>query len=116
MSVGESYGRHRVDRSLDEIAAEMNSGNSSAPFGEEYEERDFIGAPIRGGSSSSNRRSAPYSLSSRNSYRERDRASDRFDRNRSPDLERDKGNRVFVSNLSYHTSWQALKDHMRKGV
>ena len=118
MSVGESYGRHRVDRSLDEIAAEMNSDHShtsnAIPFGQDYEARDYVGAPIRGVSSSS-RRHAPYSTS-KSSYQ--DRGQDRRERDRSLERERDgssAGNRIFVANLSYNTTWQSLKDHMRKG-
>lgn len=111
MSMGESYGRHRMDRSLDEIAAEMNSGqgSSSVPFGQGYEGRDYIGAPIKGASSSSSRRSAPYSTSSRDRGR---------DRRREGSLEREdtrNNNRIFVANLSYGTTWQMLKDHMRRG-
>lgn len=116
--MGESYGRHRMDRSLDEIAAEMNSGggSNSVPFGQGYEGRDYIGAPIRGSTSSSSRRSAPYSVSGRSSYRDRERGRDRRDRDGS--LERDEsGNcRIFVANLSYITSWHVLKDYMSKGV
>lgn len=112
MSMSESYGRHRMDRTLDEIAAEMNSGlterSNSIAFGRDYEERDYIGAPIKG--SSSSRRPAPYSTSrrGRDSYRHG---------GRDDSLERDesRNNRVFVANLSYGTTWQMLKDHMRKG-
>ena len=105
MSMGDNYERHRMDRSLDEIAAEMNTrGSNSAPFGQDYEERDYIGAPIKG-SSSSSRRYAPYS-SGRSSYSDRGR-----DRSRSPTSSA----RVFVANLSFNTTWQSLKDHMRKG-
>ena len=111
-STGEGYGRHRMDRSLDEIAAEMNShdGSSAVPFGQDYEERDYIGAPIRGVSSGNNRRHAPYSASSRVSYRDRGQ-----DRDRSPGRDDVNSSRVFVANLSYNTTWQSLKDHMRKG-
>lgn len=109
MSMGQdSYGRHRMDRSLDEIAAEMNTRDSSSvPFGQDYEERDYIGAPIRGGSNSS-RKYAPYSSSSggRSSYQDRGR-------DRSPD---NSNARLFVANLSFNTTWQTLKDHMRKGM
>ncbi len=105
--------RHRMDRSLDEIAAEMNSsglnrGASSVPFGQDYEERDFIGAPIRGvsNSSGSSRRHAPYSTS-RSSFRDREGSLDKED---------SVSNRVFVANLSYNTTWQMLKDYMRKGL
>lgn len=112
--MGESYGRHRMDRSLDEIAAEMNSGlaqsSNSLPFGRDYEDREYIGAPIRGASSLS-RRPAPYSTSRRGRERDRDL------RGREDSVERDesRNNRVFVANLSYETTWQLLKDHMRKG-
>lgn len=116
MSMGENYGRHRMDRSLDEIAAEMNSGltqsSSSLPFGRDYEERNYIGAPIKGTSSSS-RRSAPYSTSRRG--RERDSWRDRRGRE-SVDREESRNNKVFVANISYETTWQMLKDHMRKGA
>ena len=105
--MGESYGRHRMDRSLDEIAAEM-SGSNSVPFGQDYEERDYIGAPIRGGSISS-RRNAPYSSSGRSSYLDRGR-------DRSPDRDHGLNNRIFVANLSFNTTWQMLKDHMRRGI
>ena len=109
----EAYARHRMDRSLDEIAAEMNSssqlnhGSNSLPFGQDYEERDYIGAPIRGVPSSSSKRHTPYSTS-RSSYRDRGSR----DRDTSP---MSRSNRLFVANLSYHTTWQTLKDHMRKG-
>lgn len=116
MSTAEGYGRHRMDRSLDEIAAEMNSsglnqGASPIAFGLDYEERDYVGAPIRGVSNSSSKRHTPYSTS-RSSYRDRGR-----DREQARSLDRDDSpsNRVFVANLSYNTSWQSLKDHMRKG-
>lgn len=98
-----------MDRSLDEIAAEMNSSGlnstSSITFGQDYEERDYVGAPIRGVSNSS-RRHTPYSISRGSRGRERERS---LDRDESP------SNRVFVANLSYSTTWQSLKDHMRKG-
>ena len=99
-----------MDRSLDEIAAEMNTrGSNSVPFGQDYEERDYIGAPIRGNSTSS-RRYAPYSSSSgRSSYSDRGR-------DRSPDRDLSSNNRVFVANLSFNTTWQNLKDHMRRGM
>lgn len=109
--MGENYGRHRMDRSLDEIAAEMNSGlaqsSSSLPFGRDYEERDYIGAPIKGMTSSS-RRAVPYSISRRG----RERDISRRGREESPESH---NNKVFVANLSYETTWQMLKDHMRKG-
>ena len=115
MSMSESYGRHRMDRTLDEIAAEMNSGltesSSSIPFGRDYEERDYIGAPIKGTSSSS-RRPAPYSTSRRGRDRDSYRHGGRDD---SLEREESRNNRVFVANLSYGTTWQMLKDHMRKG-
>lgn len=106
-----------MDRSLDEIAAEMNSGltggSSSLPFGQDYEERDYIGAPIRGTSSSSSKRHAPYS---RVSFR--DRESSRRGRDRVGSMEREEapGTRIFVANLSYSTTWQTLKDHMKQGM
>ena len=99
-----------MDRSLDEIAEEMNSnqGSSTLPFGQDYEEREYVGAPIRGSSlSSRNWRRAPYSTS-RGGH-------DRSERDRSH--EDDNGsNRIFVANLSYSTTWQRLKDYMRKGI
>ena len=96
--------RHRMDRSLDEIAAEMNSGSntvSHAPFGEEYGDRDYVGAPIRG-SFSSSKRHTPYS-SERPSGR-RDRVSEKS------------GCKIFVANLSFSTTPQAFREHMRKGT
>ncbi len=97
-----------MDRSLDEIAAEMNTrGSNSVPFGQDYEERDYIGAPIRG-SSISGRRYTPYS-SSRSSYHERGQ-------DRSPDRDHNANARIFVANLSFNTTWQLLKDHMRRGM
>ncbi len=112
MMSGGDYGRHRMDRSLDEIAAEMNSNQgkweettSSLPFGKDYEEREYVGAPIRDTSSSSSRRHAPYSTSRGHIRGSRDKSS-----------EREYGNRVFIANLSYNTTWQNLKDYMRKGA
>lgn len=112
MSTEEGYNRHRMDRSLDEIAAEMNSsglnhGSSSLSFGQDYEERDYVGAPIRGLSNSSGKRHTPYSTARRG------RGGDR-ERERSLDRE-ESCNKVFVANLSYNTTWQSLKDYMRKG-
>lgn len=104
-----------MDRSLDEIAAEMNSsglthGSSSIQFGRDYEERDYIGAPIRGVSNSIIRKHTPYS---RPSYRDRGRVQ----QSREESMEGDElaDNRIFVANLSFGTTWQVLKDHMRKG-
>lgn len=104
-----------MDRTLDEIAAEMNSsgltlGSGSVPFGRDYAERDYIGAPIRGVSNSS-RRHTPYS---RPSYHDRGRGR----QSREGSMEGDElaDNRIFVANLSFGTTWQVLKDHMRKGM
>ena len=103
-----------MDRSLDEIAAEMNSSglthSSSVPFGRDYEERDYIGAPIRGVSNST-RRHTPYS---RPSYRDRGRSQ--LSREGSMEGDELADNRIFVANLSFGTTWQVLKDHMRKGT
>ena len=95
-----------MDRSLDEIAAEMNSDDPTTrlPLGEEYEERDYVGAPIRG-MSSTVKRHAPYStgkMSSQTSLRRHDRGTT--------------GScRIFVANLSFATTQLAFKEHMRKG-
>lgn len=105
-----------MDRSLDEIAAEMNSSQSSShaiSFGQDYEDRDYIGAPIRGPPSYS-KRHAPYSTSrSSNSH---DRGHSRRDRDMSAEAEELTSSRIFVANLSYGTTWQSLRDHMRKGI
>lgn len=103
------YDRHRIDQPLDDIAAAMEHNTTTISFGEDYQERDYVGAPIRGVSSSSSKRHAPYS-SSRSS-----RGRDRSERERSLDREDSPSNRVFVANLSYATTWQSLKDHMRQG-
>lgn len=92
-----------MDRSLDEIAAEMNSRDNSSShlqFGEDYEERNYIGAPIRG-SFNSSKRHAPYSAEKS--------SSGRRGRERS-------GCRVFVANLSFATTPQNFREHMRKGM
>jgi len=95
-----------MDRSLDEIAAEMNSGNNAGshlvPFGEDYEDRDYIGAPVRG-SLSSTKRHTPYSS---------DRPTDRRDRG----SDKSGGRKIFVANLSFSTTPQAFREHMRKGT
>ena len=110
------YDRHRIDQPLDDIAAAMEHNTTSITFGEDYQERDYVGAPIRGVSSSSSKRHTPYSSS--RSFRGRDSRSDRdrSERERSLDGDDLPSNRVFVANLSYSTTWQHLKDHMRKGI
>ncbi len=92
-----------MDRSLDEIAAEMSSGSNSGhiPFGENYERRDYIGEPIRG-SFTSTKRHTPYSV---------DRSSNKRDRGGEKS-----GCRIFVANLSFATTHQSFREHMRKGT
>ena len=99
------FGRRRMDRGLDEIAAEMNADQDSStgglPFGDEYEERDYVGAPIRG-MSFTNKRHTPYFASKTSTQASSLR-------------NRDSGNRVFVANLSFATTLHTFKEHMRKG-
>ena len=109
-----------MDRSLDEIAAEMHSEQAQNPFGKVYKERTFVGAEPSSQRSSNSRRYAPYPdiSSSMHSMLEKEE-----DLSRPLTLNTDListgssgGNtRVFVGNLSYKTSWQALKEHMRRG-
>lgn len=97
-----------MDRSLDEIAAEMNSDEhptTRLPFGEEYEERDYVGAPIRG-MSSTVKRHTPYSTGKMSSQPSSLRRHGR---------ETVGSSRVFVANLSFATTQESFKEHMRKG-
>ena len=100
--------RARMDRSLDEIAAEMHS-TQVHQFGTDYKNRPFDGAENYRMLDRSSKRYTPYSIGSSRSNR-RDSSVER-EKERSHAL----GNRrVFVANLSYDTTWQRLKDHMRK--
>lgn len=106
--------RGRMDKSLDEIAAEMHS-SSREFFGRDYEARELAMDSHRDHHPS--HRYSPYSSdwrSERNRERERDR-----DRERDGDrdgIEGRIGSRIFVANLSYSVSWQKLKDHMKQGT
>lgn len=98
-----------MDRSLDEIAAEMNSSGDEGMFGRYYEGKELTGATHSRDHRPSQRYS-PYSTS-------RGGPSWRVDRERgrrSPGAEEDQGARLFVANLSYSVSWQRLKDHMKQ--
>ena len=125
--------RTRMDRSLDEIAAEMHSGKSANPFGQAYTEKAFVGAEHTYQKSSISRRYTPYPDINSGSFSQ-DRDEELFSRGHtrrtiSDELDRpfsfrsgqamasnlDGDNRVFVGNLSYSTTWQALKEHMRRG-
>ena len=104
-----------MDRSLDEIAAEMHSAQADNPFSSQvYEERVFMGAEHNGRSSASSRRYAPYPRPSV----EREDSGGLFSR-KSSQVESsspDSTSRVFVANISYSLSWQKLKEHMRRGT
>lgn len=110
-----------MDRSLDEIAAEMHSAQADNPFSSQvYEERTFVGAEHshgHGRSSSSSRRYAPYpepfSLDREDSGRLFSRKSTQAG---SSTFITDSTNRVFVANISFSMSWQKLKEHMRRGI
>ena len=114
----ESRFRSRMDRSLDEIAAEMHSAQADNPFSSQvYEERAFVGAEHslgHGRSSASSRRYAPYpepySLDREDSGRLSSRKSAQAGSSSS-----DLTYRLFVANISFSTSWQRLKEHMRRG-
>lgn len=111
-----SYARY-MDKSLDEMAAEMrypsdSSNQQGPPFGqadpgynskqvnvreEEYRDRATT-------------RYLPYP----DSYTDgEERKSDTDRRGRRDDKD---ACTLFVSNLKYSTGWQDLKDHMKKGV
>lgn len=111
----------RMDRSLDEIAAEMHSEQSQNPFGQVYKERAFVGAEPSFQRSSNSRRYAPYPDISTGSYSSLERDED-LSRPLSQSASQvsmsssDANARLFVGNLSYKTSWQALKEHMRRGI
>ena len=109
-----------MDRSLDEIAAEMHSAQAANPFSSQvYEERAFVGAEHSrqsslGRSSASSRRYAPYpepySLDREDSGRLFSRKSLQAGSSSEPT------SRLFVGNISFSTSWQTLKEHMRRGI
>ena len=128
--------RTRMDRSLDEIAAEMHSEQYHSPFGQAYSEKAFLGAESSYQRSSNSKRYAPYpnvgsgsysresdeELVSRSHIRESETADD-LGRPFSFSAARqivtsslDAAKRLFVGNLSYSTTWQNLKEHMRRGV
>ena len=109
--------RTRMDRSLDEIAAEMHSAQADNAFSSQvYEERTFVGAEHslgHGRSSASSRRYAPYP-----SLVDREDSARLFSRKSAqPESSNsDSTNRLFVANISFSTSWQRLKEHMRRGT
>lgn len=115
----ESRFRIRMDRSLDEIAAEMHSAQADNPFSSKvYEERAFVGAEHghgHGRSSSSSRRYAPYpepySLDREDSGRLFSWKTAQAESSSSEPT-----SRVFVGNINFSTSWQTLKEHMRRGT
>ena len=108
-----------MDRSLDEIAAEMHSAQVEDPLSsrQAYKEGAFIGAEhsVHKRSSSNSRRYAPYpephSLNREDSGRPFFRKTTRGigEGNLEPT------DRLFVGNISFTTSWQTLKGHMRRG-
>ena len=100
--------RGRMDRSLDEIAAEMHSQQQQM-FGRGYEGREFERVPHRERDS---KRYEPYS--SRRDYGHSERGGSTW-RDRDRDEEESQGTRIFVANLNYTVSWQKLKDHMKRG-
>jgi len=105
--------RGRMDRSLDEIAAEMHSQQQQM-FGRGYEGREFERVPHRERDS---KRYEPYST--RRDYGHSDRGHGERGgsswRDRDRDEEESQGTRIFVANLNYTVSWQKLKDHMKRG-
>ena len=106
-----------MDRSLDEIAAEMHSAQADNAFSSQaYEERTFVGAEHslgHGRSSASSRRYAPYP-----SLVDREDSGRLFSRKSAQpeSSSSDSTNRLFVANISFSTSWQRLKEHMRRGT
>lgn len=108
MSSGQ-YARY-MDKSLDEMAAEMSYPTS--------------GSPLHLGHTQTYGGEAPtYSSSKTTSGEEvyRDRATTRYapfsgDTDSYPDGQEKADCTLFVSNLNYDTNWQRLKDHMKKGV
>ena len=102
----ERSGRGRMDRSLDEIAAEMHSDQHEV-FGRGYEHRELGRMTHRERES---RRYEPYS-SRRDGH---DRGGPSW-RDRERDDEGTQDTRIFVANLNYSVSWQRLKDHMKRG-
>ena len=106
-----------MDRSLDEIAAEMHSAQADNPFSQVlYEERAYVGAEHTTQRSSNSRRYAPYpepySLAL-----EREDSGRLFSRKAYQVVtgSSEPTNRLFVGNLNFSTSWQTLKEHMRRG-
>ena len=100
-----------MDRSLDEIAAEMDT-------------RNLLGEPLyqrgRATSGSARRRYAPYDASaSRSTWRKE--ASSSYEsgpperRRYASSVDKDRDCRVFVANLDFGVTWQRLKDFMRGG-
>ncbi len=87
-----------MDRSLDEIAAEMDSPRQHE---REYGEGGDGGGPHRGHYRSY--RYSPYSTG--------------HGRSEPPKKETEEcGKRLFVANLSFNVTWQRLKDYMRQGT
>ena len=95
----ERSGRGRMDRSLDEIAAEMHSDQHEV-FGRGYEHRELGRMTHRERES---RRYEPYS-SRRDGH---DRGGPSW-RDRERDDEGTQDTRIFVANLNYSVSWQRL--------
>ena len=111
----------RMDRSLDEIAAEMHSEQAQNPFGQVYKERVFVGAEPSFQRSSNSRKYTPYPDISSGACSSLERDED-LSRPLSQSASHvstgssDANTRLFVGNLSYKTSWQTLKEHMRRGI
>lgn len=111
--------RTRMDRSLDEIAAEMHSEQLHNPFSQAYEERAFVGAEPPFQRSSNSRRYAPYpDVRNGTNSREREESGGPLSlmAGHSMTGSNEATNRLFVGNLSYSTTWQTLKEHMRRGI
>lgn len=109
-----------MDRSLDEIAAEMHSEQARDLFAKVYEERAFVGAEPSFQRSSSSRRHAPYpDMGGSCSYSQERKCDSLRPRTPSDDGaaagDAEANTKLFVGNLNYSTTWQALKDHMRRG-
>lgn len=106
----------RMDKSLDEIAAEMSSGQrGGGGGGRDYEAREPAGAE-RHGKRSSAHRYAPYgqpSAGAGGAGAGSWRASDKNGGGGPADG--GSGTKVFVANLKYSVTWQQLKDYMKKG-
>lgn len=96
--------RARMDRSLDEIAAEMSPPRESYVRGYGEEEEEGGVGPHRMHHRSY--RYSPYSTGHGYSWRGEPRRGGE---------EGGSSRRLFVANLSYAVTWQRLKDFMRQG-